>query len=68
MAKKWYPIIDKDKCTKCLSCVNFCKHDVYSTNEEGFPLVKKPDNCVEFCRGCQKICPAETITYFGDKK
>ncbi|MCR4431207.1 MAG: ferredoxin family protein [Tepidanaerobacteraceae bacterium] len=69
MAKNWYPIIDKDKCTKCLSCVNFCKHDVYSsTDEEGFPLVKNPDNCVEFCRGCQKICPAEAITYFGDKK
>jgi formate hydrogenlyase subunit 6/NADH:ubiquinone oxidoreductase subunit I len=21
---------------------------------------------VEFCRGCQKICPQEAISYYGD--
>jgi NAD-dependent dihydropyrimidine dehydrogenase PreA subunit len=30
--------------------------------------VVNPDNCVEFCRGCQKICDHEAITYFGDKE
>jgi NAD-dependent dihydropyrimidine dehydrogenase PreA subunit len=56
MAKNWYPIIDYDKCTGCLTCVNFCPHGVYDASE-GKPKVVNPENCVEFCRGCQRICP-----------
>lgn len=29
----WYPRIDYDKCIDCLSCVNFCPHDVYSVKD-----------------------------------
>jgi NAD-dependent dihydropyrimidine dehydrogenase PreA subunit len=67
MAKTWYPIIDDEKCTGCLTCVNFCPHGVYRENG-GKPEVVNPLECVEFCRGCQKLCPAEAITYFGDTK
>jgi NAD-dependent dihydropyrimidine dehydrogenase PreA subunit len=31
-----------------------------------YPRVVNPDGCVEFCRGCAKICPSDAITYFGD--
>ncbi|ADM28112.1 4Fe-4S ferredoxin iron-sulfur binding domain protein [Ignisphaera aggregans DSM 17230] len=66
MAKTWYPVIDYEKCIGCLTCVNFCPHEVY-TVENGKPKVVNPDNCVEFCRGCQKLCPTGAITYNGDK-
>jgi len=68
LAKNWYPIISKDKCIQDHECVNFCPHDVYTIDDEGYPKVVNPDNCVEFCKGCSKICPSEAITYFGDRR
>lgn len=65
MAKNWYPIIDVDLCSNCEACVNFCQHDVFESGVD-HPAVINPDNCVEFCRGCGKICPEEAISYFGD--
>jgi NAD-dependent dihydropyrimidine dehydrogenase PreA subunit len=65
MAKNWYPIINEDLCINCNTCVDFCTHDVYKSDDQ-FPQVINQDNCVEFCRGCSKICPSEAITYFGD--
>jgi NAD-dependent dihydropyrimidine dehydrogenase PreA subunit len=68
MAKSWHPIIDYSKCIGCLTCYNFCPHKVYEVGPDGKPIVAHPENCVELCRGCQKICPAEAIAYFGEKK
>jgi NAD-dependent dihydropyrimidine dehydrogenase PreA subunit len=66
MAENWYPIIDNDLCSNCETCVNFCQHDVFKSGNE-HPDVIHPNNCVEFCRGCAKICPEEAISYFGDR-
>jgi len=66
MAKDWFPIIDYDKCTSCLSCVEFCPHDVF-TVEDGSPKVINPQNCVDFCRGCQKgPCDFDAISFPPD--
>lgn len=68
MAKNWYPVIDYEKCTSCLSCMEFCPHDVFK-EENGKVIVSNPDNCVEFCRGCQKgACASDAITYFDGKE
>jgi len=64
MTKNWYPIIDHDICTGCLTCVDFCPHEVYGI-EDGKPVVEHPEHCVEFCEGCSKICPTGSINYFG---
>jgi NAD-dependent dihydropyrimidine dehydrogenase PreA subunit len=66
MAKNWYPIIDRTKCLQCHDCVNFCSHGVYALDCDGFPEVVKPEACVEFCRGCSKICESKAISYFGE--
>jgi len=67
MAKNWYPKIDYDKCTGCLSCVEFCPHGVLK-EEDGKPVVADPDACVEFCRGCQKgACENDAIIFPPDK-
>lgn len=65
MAKNWYPIVNEDLCANCGDCVDFCQNGVFETGMM-HPTVVNPDGCVEFCRGCAKICPNEAITYFGD--
>jgi NAD-dependent dihydropyrimidine dehydrogenase PreA subunit len=65
MAANWFPTIDEEKCVACLQCVQFCPHGVYE-EREGRPIVVNPDACVEFCRGCQKICDAGAISFPGD--
>jgi len=65
---RWYPIIDYEKCVGCLSCAEFCPHDVF-TVENNLPIVTYPEKCVEFCRGCQKgACDYDAISFPGDKK
>lgn len=65
MAKDWYPVIDYGKCVGCLSCVEFCPHEVFWVLD-GKPDVKNPEGCVEFCRGCQKICEYGAIRYYPE--
>ncbi len=66
MARDWLPTIDKEKCVECLQCVEFCPHDVYE-EDGGEPVVVRPENCVEFCRGCQKACDPDAIFFPGDR-
>ncbi len=65
MSDKWFPTIDYDKCTGCLECVEFCPHGVLE-EEDGFPKVVHPEKCPEFCRGCQKVCDYDAISFPGD--
>ncbi|MGQ9586708.1 MAG: 4Fe-4S dicluster domain-containing protein [Anaerolineae bacterium] len=68
MARNWYPIIHEDLCISCGTCVEFCPHGVFAQPNGATPDVVNPDACVEFCRGCSKVCPEEAITYFGDEE
>ena len=66
MAKDWFPVVDYGKCSGCLTCFNFCPNGVFEV-EEGRPKVVKPENCVEFCQGCGKICPQKAIRFSTGK-
>jgi NAD-dependent dihydropyrimidine dehydrogenase PreA subunit len=65
MAKNWYPVINHDNCIECGSCINKCQHGVYKKDLQR-PEVIYPEGCIDGCHGCQNLCPAEAITYFGD--
>lgn len=65
MSKTWYPIINEENCIECDTCVDFCPHGVYKKDSPK-PIAVNPDGCIEGCHGCQTLCPAEAITYFGD--
>jgi NAD-dependent dihydropyrimidine dehydrogenase PreA subunit len=65
MAKNWYPVIDYEKCIECSACFNKCSHGVYEKDGER-PVVVAPEHCVDGCRGCQSLCPADAIQYIGD--
>lgn len=67
MSKNWYPQINYDKCISCFSCVEFCPHDVYEV-VNGRVVVVKPENCIDYCKGCLKgACETGAISFFGDK-
>ena len=66
----WYPSIDYDKCISCGKCVEYCTLGTYEFEEKDGkkrPVVKNPNNCVVFCRGCEEICPVNAITHPSEK-
>ncbi|WKY43768.1 4Fe-4S binding protein [Eubacteriaceae bacterium ES2] len=65
MAKGWYPVINEENCVECGSCVGKCTHGVYDKSSQK-PIVIYTDGCVDGCHGCQNLCPADAIEYFGD--
>jgi len=66
MAKNWHPMINKDTCTECGKCVEFCSHGVYDKSSEKTPVVTYPEGCIDQCHGCGGLCPTGSITYKGD--
>ncbi|HEX9862451.1 MAG TPA: ferredoxin family protein [Candidatus Bathyarchaeia archaeon] len=66
----WYPIIDYEKCITCGKCVDYCHNRVFEFEEKDGKkrtVVKNPNNCVVFCRGCEDICPVKAITHPSEK-
>jgi NAD-dependent dihydropyrimidine dehydrogenase PreA subunit len=62
----WGPTINYEKCVSCGKCVEYCHMGVFEFREkEGKKrsVVKNPNNCVVFCKGCQDICPVGAITH-----
>lgn len=58
----WFPTIDYDKCTACISCVDFCPHGVYRM-ENGRPMVKYPYQCIVGCTNCKIKCTNDAISF-----
>jgi ferredoxin len=54
-------VIDKDKCTMCLSCVGACPEAALADNPEAPQLRFIEKNCVQ-CGLCEKTCPEGAIT------
>ena len=54
------PVVDKDKCTGCGTCVNVCPQGVFEL-KEGKAEVVKPESCIG-CKACESACPAGAIT------
>ncbi len=60
----WHPRIDYEKCVGCRQCFEFCKNNVYEWDEENnYPVVENPNNCVINCIACAKFCPQEAISF-----
>jgi NAD-dependent dihydropyrimidine dehydrogenase PreA subunit len=67
----WHPIIDYEKCVSCGKCVDYCHMRVFDVEQKGGEkrtVVKNPDACVVFCRGCEDQCPANAITHPSEEK
>ena len=56
------PIIRKEDCIGCGTCVQICCMDVFGPCEKGaVPKVRYPDECWH-CRACVMDCPVGAIT------
>jgi NAD-dependent dihydropyrimidine dehydrogenase PreA subunit len=67
----WSPKIDYDKCISCGKCVDYCHMSVFKFEEKNgkrISIVKNPNSCVVFCRGCEDVCPADAITHPSEEK
>jgi len=60
---RWYPVVDRDRCTDCMECLNFCLFGVYGLDLDGKILVEEPDACRPGCPACARICPAGAIIF-----
>lgn len=59
----WFPIIDFDRCTHCLKCLNFCLFGVFGTDENNKLIIKAPMNCKDMCPACSRVCPEQAIIF-----
>ena len=63
----WFPTIDKEKCTNCGECLEFCEHDVFEQGETVMQ-VTNPYNCVVGCSSCRKVCEFDALTFPSNDK
>ncbi|MHB8902389.1 MAG: hypothetical protein ACYC6Y_26820 [Thermoguttaceae bacterium] len=61
--QRWYPVIDGDRCSGCLECLNFCLFGVYGTDLADSILIEQPDACRTGCPACSRICPEGAIMF-----
>jgi MinD superfamily P-loop ATPase len=62
-ARRWYPVIDFDRCTNCMECIDFCLFGVYGVDHGESILVEQPDNCRKGCPACSRVCPENAIIF-----
>ena len=61
--RRWYPVVDRDRCGNCLECLNFCLFGVFGVDSEGRLFVESPDACKDGCPACSRVCPQGAIMF-----
>lgn len=59
---RWYPVVDKSRCTDCGHCSEFCLFGVYEIRD-GKVYIVQPDRCKPGCPACSRICPQSAIMF-----
>jgi NAD-dependent dihydropyrimidine dehydrogenase PreA subunit len=59
----WFPIIDKERCTECGKCHDFCLFGVYAKSADGRVCVVQPQSCKNNCPACARVCPSRAVIF-----
>ena len=62
VATRWYPVIDRSRCTSCRHCLQFCLFGVYEMRDRRVVAVR-PDACKDGCPACARVCPQGAIIF-----
>jgi len=62
-APRWFPVIDKSRCTACGACVEFCLFGVHAKLDDGTVAVVEPGECKDKCPACARICPTNAVIF-----
>lgn len=60
---RWYPLVDWERCTNCLECLNFCLFGVFGLDDNESLAIDQPDACRPGCPACSRICPEGAIMF-----
>lgn len=63
LSPRWYPVIDYDKCTNCMECLDFCLFGVYGVDHGGILRTVQQDQCRQDCPACSRVCPVGAIVF-----
>ncbi|MCY3022693.1 MAG: ferredoxin family protein [Planctomycetota bacterium] len=63
LVPRWYPVVDYDRCTNCMECLDFCLFGVYGVDDKERLRVVSPDQCRPDCPACARVCPAGAIVF-----
>jgi Pyruvate/2-oxoacid:ferredoxin oxidoreductase delta subunit len=58
----WFPTINRDLCTNCNACIDYCRNSCYAT-ENAETKVVAPFNCVVGCSSCESECAEHAISF-----
>ena len=61
--RRWYPVIDYNRCTNCLECLDFCLFGVYGVDSFDRILTENQDQCKKGCPACSRVCPQTAIMF-----
>ena len=63
----WYPVIDRDKCSACGVCNDYCLFSVYrlesASDSERSVCVVNPLNCKPGCPACARLCKTGALIF-----
>ncbi len=59
----WFPVIDRERCTDCDQCRQFCIFGVYDRDDAGRVRVAQPHQCKDRCPACARVCPQLAIIF-----
>ena len=61
--RRWYPVIDYNRCTNCLECLDFCLFGVYGVDSLDRIVTENQDQCKKGCPACSRVCPQQAIIF-----